>query len=42
VLLEKPGYKPIETIAGSLAEFLGWLTPAPPERHPEHAALVSS
>jgi SecY interacting protein Syd len=37
VVLEKPGYKPIETVAGSLAEFLCALTPAPPERHPERA-----
>jgi SecY interacting protein Syd len=40
VLLEKPGYKPIEVVAGSLAEFLASLTPAPPERNPEQAALA--
>ena len=40
VLLEKPGYKPIEVVAGSLGEFLNSLTPAPPERHPERAALA--
>ena len=40
VLLEKPGYKPIEVVAPSLAEFLGRLTPASPERHPEQAAFA--
>jgi len=41
VLLERPGYKPERTIAGSLAEFLATLTPAPPERHPERAAFLT-
>ncbi len=40
VLLEKPGYKPIEVVAANLAEFLDGLTPAPPERHPERAMLA--
>ena len=40
VLLEKPGYKPIEVVAANLAEFLHGLTPAPPERHPERAMLA--
>lgn len=40
VVLEKPGYKPIEVVAASLAEFLQRLTPAAPERHPERAILV--
>jgi SecY interacting protein Syd len=33
VLLEKPGYKPIRQIAGSLEEFLEALVPRPPEIH---------
>lgn len=40
VLLEKPGYKPLEVVSASLAEFLGTLTPAPPERHPERSFLA--
>ena len=40
VLLEKPGYKPLEVVAGSIAEFLSELTPASPERHPEQAAFA--
>jgi len=40
VLLERPGYKPVRTVATSLAEFLAGLTPAPPERHPERAAFL--
>ncbi len=42
VLLERPGYKPERTVAGSLAEFLSELTPAPPERHPERAAFLAA
>jgi len=42
VLLERPGRRPIRTIANSLAEFLATLTPAPPERHPERAAFLSA
>lgn len=42
ILLERPGYKPERTVAGSLAEFLGELTPAPPERHPERAAFLAA
>ncbi len=40
VLLERPGYRPVRTVASSLAEFLSGLTPAPPERHPERAAFL--
>ena len=40
ILLERPGYKPEQTVATSLAEFLAELTPAPPERHPERAAYL--
>jgi len=40
VLLERPGYRPVRTVASSLAEFLATLTPAPPERHPERAAFL--
>ena len=40
VLLERPGYRPERTVAGSLAEFLSSLSPAPPERHPERAAFL--
>ena len=40
VLLERPGYRPVRTVANSLAEFLSGLTPAPPERHPERAAFL--
>ncbi len=35
VLLEKPGYPPVRTVAESLAEFLRLLEPAPPDLHPE-------
>ena len=42
VLLERPGYKPLRTIANSLQEFLQGLTPAPPERHPERAAFLAA
>lgn len=42
VLLERPGYKPERTVAGSLAEFLMGLEPAPPERHPERAAFLQA
>ena len=40
VLLERPGYRPVRTVANSLAEFLAGLRPAPPERHPERAAFL--
>ena len=40
VLLERPGYKPVRTVAQNLAEFLSGLSPAPPERHPERAAFL--
>lgn len=39
VLLERPGYRPIRTVAESLKEFLGGLTPRSPYLHPERAAL---
>ena len=39
VLLERPGYKPIRTVAESLPEFLGGLTPRSPYLHPERAVL---
>lgn len=42
ILLERPGYKPERTVAGSLADFLSGLTPAPPERHPERAAFLAA
>ncbi len=42
ILLERPGYKPERTVAGSLAEFLSTLKPAPPERHPERAAFLAA
>ncbi len=41
VLLEKPGYKPLEVVAPSLGDFLGQLTPASPERHPEQQAAFA-
>ncbi len=39
VLLERPGYKPIRTVAESLPEFLAVLAPRSPNLHPERAAL---
>jgi SecY interacting protein Syd len=39
VVLEKPGYKPIREVAGSLAEFLQALTPAAPNLHPERTGI---
>ena len=39
VLLERPGYKPLRTVADSLAEFLADLTPASPYLHPERTEL---
>jgi len=35
VLLEKPGRKPLRTVADDLPSFLDGLVPAPPETHPE-------
>ena len=35
VVLEKPGHKPVDVVANSLAEFIDTLVPAPPELHPE-------
>jgi len=35
VLLEKPGRKPLRTVAEDLASFLDGLVPAPPDTHPE-------
>ena len=40
VLLEKPGRKPVRTVASSLAEFLATLSPAPPTLHPERVGRV--
>ena len=37
VLIEKPGHKPVDVVAGSLASFIDSLVPAPPELHPERA-----
>ena len=42
ILLERPGYKPLRTVAGSLAEFLGSLVPAPPTAKPQKRAPASS
>jgi len=39
VLLERPGRKPLRTVAESLAAFLSELEPASPFLHPERAAL---
>jgi SecY interacting protein Syd len=39
VMLERPGYKPLRQVAGSLAEFLTGLEPAPPHLHPERRAI---
>lgn len=39
VLLERPGHKPLRTVADSLATFIEGLTPASPFLHPERAAL---
>lgn len=39
VQLERPGYKPLRTIANSLEEFLRVLEPAPPYLHPERQGL---
>ena len=40
VLLERPGYKPVRTVANSLAAFLATLTPASPYLHPERTELI--
>jgi SecY interacting protein Syd len=39
VLLEKPGARPLRTVAPSLTAFLRGLAPAPPTLHPERAVL---
>ncbi len=39
VQLERPGYKPIRTVAPSLGAFLSELSPAPPYMHPERKNL---
>ncbi len=39
VLIEKPGHKPVDVVAGSLASFIDSLVPAPPELHPERSLL---
>ena len=40
ILLEKPGHKPVETVADNLTAFIDTLVPAPPELHPERRQLV--
>ena len=40
VVLEKPGYKPIRTVADSLAAFIATLEPASPALHPERLGRV--
>ncbi len=42
ILLERPGYKPLRTVAGSLAEFLDSLVPASPTEEPEKRPPASS
>jgi SecY interacting protein Syd len=39
VVLERPGDRPIRQVSPSLESFLATLEPAPPECHPERAAL---
>lgn len=39
VLLEKPGYKPVRSVADSLSDFLSGLTPTSPFMHPERREL---
>lgn len=39
IQLERPGYKPVRTVCGSLGEFLSGLSPAPPYMHPERGSL---
>jgi SecY interacting protein Syd len=39
VLLERPGYAPVRTVADSLAEFIDLLEPAAPDLHPERIAV---
>ena len=39
VVLEKPGARPLRTVAPSLTAFLRGLAPAPPTLHPERAFL---
>ena len=39
ILLERPGYKPIRTVADSLDAFLGTLEPRSPLLHPERTEL---
>lgn len=41
VQLERPGYKPLRTVADSLEDFLRGLKPAPPYLHPERQGLKS-
>lgn len=37
VLLEKPGHKAVDVVAGGLAEFIDTLMPASPDLHPERS-----
>jgi SecY interacting protein Syd len=39
VVLEKPGARPLRTVASSLTDFLRGLAPAPPALHPERTFL---
>ena len=39
VVLEKPGARPLRTVAASLADFLAGLEPAAPTLHPERSLL---
>ncbi len=41
IILEKPGYKPLRTVAGNLAEFLDSLVPAPPTTESKSGHLRS-
>jgi SecY interacting protein Syd len=40
VMLEKPGYRPIRTVADSLASFIATLEPASPALHPKRLGRV--
>lgn len=39
VLIEKPGHKPVDVVAESLASFIDSLVPASPDLHPERSLL---
>ncbi|MCZ6644430.1 MAG: SecY-interacting protein Syd [Gammaproteobacteria bacterium] len=42
IILERPGYKPLKTVASNLSEFLGNLVPATPNGDPEKPPPASS